>query len=263
MFNTNTSFIGVDPTAGQRPFAYAALDGDLRLLALGHGEMDEVLAFIAGQRRAMVAVSAPRRANLGLMDRDEIRSALIPPPRPGRWTNFRLSEYLLRQHNISIPKTPGREEDCPGWMQTGFQLFNRMEAFGYNPYPMEGAERQYLEVYPYACYTVLLGQAPFPKHTLEGRLQRQLLLYDLKINVPDAMRFFEEVTRHRLLHGILSDEEVYSSYELDALVAAYCAWLAAAHPEQITRLGHPEEGEIILPCANLKEKYQAVSHAQP
>jgi len=51
MFFTNTTFMGIDPTAGVRPFTYAALDSDLQLMALGQGDMDEVLAFVAGQRR--------------------------------------------------------------------------------------------------------------------------------------------------------------------------------------------------------------------
>src|SRR3990170_3933431 len=103
MFSTNNSFIGIDPTAGQRPFTYAAIDHELHLLAIGQGDMDEVLAFVAGQRYALVAVSAPRRPNQGAMERPEVRERLSPRPRPGRWTNFRLVEYLLRQHNITIP----------------------------------------------------------------------------------------------------------------------------------------------------------------
>jgi len=48
MFFTNTTFMGIDPTAGVRPFTYAALDSDLQLMALGQGDIDEVLAFVAG-----------------------------------------------------------------------------------------------------------------------------------------------------------------------------------------------------------------------
>jgi len=73
MLFSNTSFIGIDPTAGQRPFAYAALDHELCLLALGQGDIEEVLAFVAGQRSARVGVCAPRRPNQGLMDQPEVR----------------------------------------------------------------------------------------------------------------------------------------------------------------------------------------------
>ena len=46
LFN-ETTFIGIDPTAGKRPMAYAALDRDLRPLALGEGDLDAVAAFVS------------------------------------------------------------------------------------------------------------------------------------------------------------------------------------------------------------------------
>jgi hypothetical protein len=255
MFFTHTTFIGIDPTAGERPFSYAALDGDLHLLALGQGSMDESLAFVAGQRQAFVAVCAPHRANSGIMDREEARRELIPPPRPGRWMNFRVVEYQLRQHNITCPMTPAREEDSPSWMRTGFTFYRRLESIGYCSYPAEGASLVWLEIYPHASYCTLLGQAPFPKGSLEGRIQRQLILYEQEVKVPDPMRLFEEITRHRLLQGILPLQDLYQPGELDALVAAYTAWLAANHPERIFLLGHPEEGQIVLPVPELKSRY--------
>lgn len=254
-FNQTTTLIGIDPTAGQKPFAYVALDHDLRLMALGQAAMDEVLAFVAGQRQALVAVCAPRRPNQGVLARPEVRQSLPQPPRPGRWVDFRLAEYLLRQHNISAPQTSAREQDCPNWMVMGFNLHRRLESVGYHPYPEAGATCQSLEVYPHACYTALLGQVPFPKNTLEGRLQRQLVLHERRLNVPDPMRFFEEITRHRLLKGIMPTDDLYSASELDALVAAYTAWLAVHQPDQVLLLGDPQEGQIVVPVAELKERY--------
>lgn len=255
MLFDNTTFIGIDPTAGQKPFAYAALDSDRRLLALGQGNLNEMLAFAAGQRQAFVAVCAPRRPNQGLMTQDAVRQHLNPPPHPGRWVNFRLAEYLLRQHNITIPQTYANPEDCPRWMQMGFTLFRRLDGFGYQPYPHEDCTRQSLEVYPHAAYTALLGVAPFPKHSLEGRLQRQLILHDLKLPVPDPMDFFEEITRHRLLKGVLPSGDLHTPPELDALVAAYTAWLCAGQPQDVSLLGDPEEGQIVLPVAQLQPRY--------
>ena len=135
MFSIGSSFIGIDPTAGRKPFSYAALDADLRLNALGRGSLEEVLAFAAGQQQAIVAVCAPRRPSQRLMERTELRDSLNPPPHPGRWMNFRLVEYLLRQHGISCYKTPPDEKTCPNWMQMGFHLYKRLEQMGYLPYP--------------------------------------------------------------------------------------------------------------------------------
>jgi hypothetical protein len=252
---TDTTFIGIDPTAGQRPFVYAALNGDLRLLALGHGEINDVLAFIAGQRQAMVAVCSPRQPNQGLMQKPEVRDQLTPQPRPGRWQNFRVAEYQLRQHNISSPRTPAREENCPNWMRMGFRLYKRLEDLGYHSFPTPEANHQLVEVYPHACFTVLLGQAPFHKQTIEGRIQRQLMLYEQKIGIADPMRIFEEITRHRLLNSILPLEKLYSPGELDALVAAYTASLAVTAPEKTISLGHPDEGLVYLPAGELRARY--------
>jgi hypothetical protein len=255
MFASHPSYVGIDPTAGQQPFTYATLDGDLRLLALDQGDLEEVLAFVAGQRQAFVAVCAPCRPGQGLMARSEVREHLVPPPRPGRWATFRIAEYLLRQHNINCPRTPESETDSPAWMRMGFNLYRRLESFGYQSYPADDTLLQWLEVYPHASYCALLGLTPFPKHTLEGRIQRQLVLHNLQLHVADPMDFFEEITAHRLLQGVLPMKYVYTPGELDALVAAYTAWLAANHPDQILSMGHPDEGQITLPVAELKHKY--------
>jgi hypothetical protein len=69
------------------------------------------------------------------------------------------------------------------------------------------------------------------------------------------MNFFEEVTRHRLLKGSLPLDHLYQAGELDALAAAYTAFTAANHPNQITLIGAPEEGKLVVPVPELKQKY--------
>jgi predicted RNase H-like nuclease len=189
------------------------------------------------------------------MELTEVRDSLNPPPRPGRWMNFRLAEYLLRQHGISCYKTPPDEKACPNWMQMGFHLYKRLEQMGYHPYPSPESAHKWLEVYPHASFCTLLGHVPLPKHTLEGRLQRQLLLHKHKLTVPDPMEFVKEITSQRLLQGSLRMDNLYSQGELDALVAAYTAWQAANHPDQITTLGDASEGLVVLPVAELKRHY--------
>jgi hypothetical protein len=254
LFN-ETTFIGIDPTAGKQPMAYAALDRDLRPLALGKGDLDDVAAFVGGQQAAFVAINAPRQPNQGLMKRPEVRESLTPVPHPGRWEGFRVAEYQLYQHKIRIPRTKARLANCPVWMQVGFELYKRLGELGYKPYLTPEAPCQVMEVYPYAAYTVLLNSSPFPKNSLEGRLQRQLLLHNQGLDIPDPMRVFEEITRYRLLQGILPLGDLYSARELDALVAAFTAWVAATSPEGVTLLGAPEEGQIVLPSAELQSRY--------
>ena len=255
MFYINNTFIGIDPTAGQRPFSYVALDNELKLLALGKGNIDDILAFVAGQRKAMVAVCAPQRLNQGIMANPEVRQNLSPPPHTGRWENFRLADYKLRMHWINIPQTPHKEKDCPNWMRKGFLLFRRLSDLDYKPYPDVSVERLSMEVYPHACYTVLLGVTPFLKLTLEGRIQRQLILYENGVDVSDPMRFFEEITRHRLLSGNLPFESLCTPGELDALVAAYTAWMISNRPDHITLVGDPGEGQVVVPVSEMKARY--------
>jgi hypothetical protein len=260
MLFTNITYIGIDPTAGKKPFTYSAIDSDLRLLVLGQADMDEVLAFVAGQKAAFVAVCAPRRPNQGKMRDPQVRDALRPQPNPGRWTNFRVAEYLLRQANIKIHQTCKNKSDCPNWMQVGFKLYARLEKIGYEDFKSGNSEHQMTEVYPHASYTSLLGIIPFAKHSIEGRLQRQLILYENGINLPDPMRFFEEITQHRLLCGILPDEDLSSPSDLDALIGSFTAWMAVNKPGKTCLIGETEEGQILLPTPMLKGKYYKQCH---
>jgi hypothetical protein len=254
LFN-ETTFIGIDPTAGLRPIAYAALDQDLRLLALDEGDFDEITAFVGGQKAAFVAVASPRRPNQGLMKRDDIRESLKPVPRPGRWLGYRVAEYQLRQHNIPVMRTCSEERKCPKWMRIGFDIYRRLKSMGYSEYPSTNQTSQILEIYPHGTFTALIGRTPFPKKSLEGRLQRQLILHNQGLDIPDPMRVFEEITRYRILQGTLALEGLYSAPKLDALAASFTAWLAATTPGEVTLLGHPEEGQVILPVPQLSPKY--------
>lgn len=255
MLFTRMSYLGIDPKAGDRPIVYAAIDDSLTLQAKGQGSLDDVVAFAAGQQHAVVAICAPRRSNTGIMSHEEYRQSLSPPPPPGRWLNFRACEYLLRLHNLHIPRTPREGEKIPGWMQNGFRLFQRLDELGFQPFCNEGGDHQTIEIYPHASYAALLGKIPFPKNTIEGRLQRQLVLFDLKLNVPDPMLFFEEITRSRLLRGILPTEGLFNPGELDALAGAYTAWLSNHRPGEILRFGDSQEGEILVPVNPLKQRY--------
>ncbi len=255
MFLSDLTFVGIDPTAGRKPFAYAALDPNLQLLALGRGSQEEVLAFTAGQQHAVLAVCAPPRPSQRLMERSEVRERLDPPPRPGRWNGFRLAEYLLRQHGISCYQTPAEIKACPNWMQMGFHLYHRLEQMGFQPYPANKVAMQWLEVYPHASFCTLLGHVPLAKNTLEGRVQRQLVLHINNVGVPDPLVLISGLTSQQILQGSLPTEQLYSQGELDALVAAYTAWQTANRPKQVTLLGDAAEGLVVLPVAKLKRRY--------
>ena len=61
-------------------------------------------------------------------------------------------------------------------------------------------DRMMVEVHPHACFAALLGRRPFLKGTLEGRLQRQLVLYVEGFEVANPVHVLEEITRRPLAH---------------------------------------------------------------
>ena len=230
MSTANLTFIGVDilPTAGRlrKAYAYAALDADRELLAIGQGDRDEILAYLGGQAAAIAAVCAPRRLKTG----------------PAK-----LAEIQLLEQGFPLKQTPEKMKGCPHWMRDGFNLFQRLTNFGYAPYPDDEADRQCLETRAGAIFWRLLGnKLPLPP-SLEGQLQRQLILADQNLPVPDAMNFFMEITRFKLVQGNLPLENVLTIGELNALAAALMAWLAGCEPNRIDLLGDPDGGQIALP----------------
>jgi hypothetical protein len=212
-----------------------------------------VLTLVGNFPAATVAVNAPSRVNAGLVRKRLEKQTLTPHSLRG--VDLRVAEHNLRERGISVSATPSREETCAGWVQLGFSLYKRLTKTGFKQHPHEGAEHLWLETHPHACYTVLLGQIPLPKPTLEGRLQRQIVLHDAGLRVKDPMNFFEEITRHRLRLGVMPMELIYHPEQLDALVAAHTAWMAAKRPAETIRIGAKEEGFMVLPVAELKEKY--------
>ncbi len=247
------TFVGVDPTAGRHPFTYAAVDQECELITLKAGELDDVLAFLNGQQAVVVAVNAPPRPNKGLVrSRLEQQSLSLGHL---RGSDMRQAEYELRDCGITVSPTPSRIETCSPWMQLGFDLYRRLEVAGFKPYPSEEATHVWLETHPHAAFSALLGKLPLPKPTLEGRLQRQIVLYEQGMGIKDPMGFFEEITRHKLLRGVLPLEYIYASEELDTLMATYVAYCAHCHPQNMKLIGDAQEGQMALPVVDLKERY--------
>jgi predicted nuclease with RNAse H fold len=255
----NPVFIGIDPTAGRRPMNFAILDDDLDLLQRGLGNLDTVLDVVRAKASAVIAIDAPQSPNAGLMAAPARRESYGLAPQSPKWAHFKVCEYELRRRGLRLYSTPGEIEAAPKWMQVGFKLYAALRAEGYLPYrPGSAAPKQYLEVHPHAIYATLLGRLPLRKDSLEGRMQRQLLLHREKVDVPDPMNVLEEITRHHLLESQLTLPTLYTHDELDALASAYTAHLAFRHAERVTCVGDEVEGQIILPvgAADFREIYR-------
>jgi len=251
-------YLGIDTTAGRRPFHFAAVDADLKLVARGEGDLDDVTRQAVTLRASVVAVDAPQSPNKGLMRKPEFRRHYDLPRADKRWGQWKVCEYELRKRSIRLYNTPDRAEDAPRWMRQGFTLYAKLAALGYAFFLKDApiTPRLVLEVHPHACFTVLLGRRPFLKTTLEGRLQRQLVLYLQGLDIPNPMHALEEITRHHLLSGELPLRGLFSHDELDALAAAFTAYLVGMKPAMICQVGDPDEGLITLPVPRLEEFYR-------
>ena len=255
----NTVYIGIDPTGGRRPINYAVLDDDLHLVARDAGNLEKILEVIRAYPSAVVAVIAPQSPNAGLMAQAERRQQYGLPANTETWVGYKVCEYELQKRGIRLYHTPGEIESAPKWMRLGFELYAELRLDGYEVYaPNHAAPKQLLEIHPHASFTVLLGHVPFRKDTLEGRLQRQLVLFEEGLDLKDPMESVEEITRHHLLEGTLHLPGLFTHDELDALVSAYTAYCAARHPEHVTLVGDPAEGQIVVPVAraDFKEVYR-------
>lgn len=232
-----STFIGVESGSWRRPFTYIALDSGRNLLAVGSGSPVDVLAFAFGQSSALLALSPPLRPY---------------PHHPASPESGLISvSGYLRQMEPDQTRDTGAPRPAPAglpiWLRGCFALLDRLNQFGYRPFPDDDAPRQWLEVQSEAAFHALLGLPPFHAGTLEGRIQRQLVLADQDLDVPDAMDFFEEITRHRLVHGILPTDKVLPQSELNAWMAAQLAFLAANQPEVLAPASGSKEGSIYLP----------------
>lgn len=262
MQNKPPVYIGFDPSNHPQPFCWAVVDARPRLVELSEGSLEDALARAADLEAARVAVNSPTGLALGLVNHSGPRRGRKPTKASSRAQNLRVAEDQLQQCGIKVARTPSVLEDCPRWMQGGFSLHRGLEKLGYNSPP--GETRRKAEANVEAMLHAVLKQTLFTARSLEGRIQRQIILFDLVGGMHDPMEFFEEVTRRRLMTGSLPTGCLYSIPQLHAIGAAYTAWLDAQKPGQLVRLGHPDEGLVTLPEWEGFDRFrQAQAAAQP
>lgn len=121
-------------------------------------------------------------------------------------------------------------------------LHEQLAKMSFRPYPAKQEARQWFKGDADETFRGLLQQKLLPRRTLEGRIQRALILYEQGLQIDDPMELFEEITRFKLMQGRSPFENLYSSKELDALVAAYVAWMTVNKPGQFI-----VQSEFILP----------------
>jgi hypothetical protein len=242
-----TRFMGIDPSIPGEVIAYAVIDSHLHPVKAGVGDLDKVLRLVADQQPVAVGVGAPPHPNQGIIADPDRRADWGIPAKRGRPMDCRVAEFEILQRGVKIYRTPSQEEKAKGWMKVGFAVYQGLKGIGFRPFDEKSEGQQWVEAPSETCYWLWLAGNVMAADTLEGRIQRQLSLYELGMDIPDPMRFFEEITRYRLLKGILVEEGLYTSAELQALAGAYIAWATINRPEEVTFVGDRDEGQVVLP----------------
>jgi predicted nuclease with RNAse H fold len=202
-----------------------------------------------GRGQAVVAVDAPSGHRLDLLAAGEPLRAELGLP-DGRYERMRVCDALLFRRGLPLYPVPGAGQSPQGWEQwigVGFQLYEALSGLGlYRPdrtdgtiAPVGSAALRFgrlCETYPDAIFCGLLGHRPSPKRTPWG-LQQRIAALRMK-GVEDA----DGGLWHRTLD------------ELDACAAAYAAYALAAGLG--IWVGEPEEGVIVLPVAELRDRYE-------
>ena len=124
------------------------------------------------------------------------------------------------------------------------ELVEHLTRGGFNPISKKSHAKQWLETDAQDCFQGLGGHHLLPRRSLEGRLQRCAILYEQGIQLTDPVDLFEEITRYKLIQGILPLEKLPSISELDALAAAYLAWMSLNRPGQTV-----QKGGLVVPAS--------------
>lgn len=181
-------------------------------------------ADISSGRKPVTFAALDEDSNITILEKWDISSAL---------------SFLQEHKNISLVINKPSSKIA----QRAYMDFkNQVAQADFQSFSKKDHPKHWFETNAQDCYRGWLGQNPLPRRTLEGRLQRALVLYEQALRIEDPMEIFEEITRYKLIKGVFRLENVYSSKELDALAAAYLAWMVVNRSEQIV-----VNGEFVLP----------------
>jgi len=153
-----------------------------------------------------------------------------------------VSAILSEPNSVTVCLTANSKSKSTKSANTNSIFSEQLEKMSFRSYSAKKETRQWFKANADESFSALLQKKLLSRRTLEGRIQRALVLYDQGLQINDPMEFFEEITRYKLMQGILPLENLYTSNELDALVAAYVAWTTVNKPGQFVIMG-----EFILP----------------
>jgi predicted nuclease with RNAse H fold len=201
----------------------------------GRGEAVVAVDAPSGHRLDLLAAGAPLRARIGVPD--------------GRYERMRVCDTLLFRRGLPLYPVPSAGQPHTAWeewMRVGFSLYAALSELELFRPPGDGAVEgrveegalsagRLCETYPDAIFCALLGHRPGAKRTPSG-LQERIAALKLKGIVDEDGGLWRRTLD-----------------ELDACAAAYAAYGLAAGIA--TWVGHPDEGVIVLPALELRDRY--------
>ena len=232
------TYIGIDVQAGPKPYFYTAMNSSLEVIACGHGRLQDVIAYLAGQSSALVAVNGPV-----CLAQDSVQIGLFEAGEAGQ-TVSRSGDRELEASGFHDLAVPEHTKKAPLWVERSLELAEALKRLEYS---MDTGSRLFFETQSDAAYWLVTGAMPYDSRSLEGRLQRHLLLWEFGLTVKDPMNFLEEFTRFRLRTSQVPLEQILPGHELRAMIAASTAWLLDNHPGRVRHYGTVNAGEVILP----------------
>ena len=157
-----------------------------------------------------------------------------------KWDLSTMMSYLHDQTiNVLAISLPSAKQG----MEVYTSMKQKLTQAGFKPFSPKSDPKEWMETNAQDCFRALSGHKLLPRRALEGRLQRCAILYEQGLSLTDPVDIFEEITRYKLVQGILPLEKLPSPSELDALVAAYLAWMSVNRPGQIV-----PKAEFVLPA---------------
>jgi hypothetical protein len=147
-----------------------------------------------------------------------------------------LQDYERSTLAVNVPSSKGGQE-------LYMSLTSQLAQAGLRAGAKKSHSKPWIETNAQDCFRALGGHDLLPHRSLEGRLQRCAILYEQGLPLKDPVDMLEEITRYKLVQGILPLESLPSSKELDALVTAYLAWMSFSRPGQIV-----QKDERVLPA---------------
>ncbi|MCD6475296.1 MAG: hypothetical protein J7K85_03390 [Anaerolineaceae bacterium] len=236
------TFVGIHINRQAPHFVYIAADEDFSPLAIDNCDEENLLSYLSGQENSFLAINASLQLNQGLL-----RLSTYKKHTRGRRPNIRKVEYELQQYNIEMYHTPDQISKCAPEVKLGIKLNGYLNDLGYKTFSSDQSSQMFLETPSNAAFWSLIEGNLIPEEGIIGRMQRQQILYDLELPVPNPMTFFEEITRYKLRNGKIPFKKILPACELNAWIGVYTAHKAWSDPDSLTPMGNSEEGSIYLP----------------